>query len=257
MATARKNKQPKVRQSKKPGSQFKLLPSDRSEYGGDLRNSRKGRLGPRPLAVKHTMHFTLRSSYAKGVYSFRIPKNQRMIREVFAKFGKRFGVQIIDIANVGNHIHAALKVSHRLTYPKFIKAVTSAIMMKVTGTGRHGPSFYLALARDLGMDLKDVTGGKKSAKSRGNGKSNKPPGIASFWDYRPFSRIIKGRRDELNLRDYLDINHMEGDGVPREAARAMIKWDALKEDIHTQGLHGESRKKRAKPKRARPELPRS
>jgi hypothetical protein len=47
-----------------------------------------------------------------------------------------------------------------------------------------------------------------------------------FWDYRPFSRVVSGgRRSWLTLRDYIEINELEGSGLSRVAAR----WVMAKE----------------------------
>jgi hypothetical protein len=41
-----------------------ILDRQKSAYGGELRNTRKGRAAARPLATRQTMHLVLRSSKA-------------------------------------------------------------------------------------------------------------------------------------------------------------------------------------------------
>lgn len=71
----------------------------------------------------------------------------------------------------------------------FIRAVSSAIVMAVTGASR----------------LKKLT--------------------KHFWDCRPFTRVVIGYRALLSLRDYIKINRLEGCGYARaEAIEITLKW---------------------------------
>ncbi len=99
------------------------------------------------------------------------------------------------MANVGNHIHLHLQLNNRNGYKPFIRAITSAIMMKVTGASRWNlePIHRLRAAGD------------------------------KFWDRRPFSRIIVGFKDELTIRDYIMLNQLEAQGLPRPIARVILK----------------------------------
>jgi len=94
------------------------------------------------------------------------------------------------MANVGNHLHLHIKLTHRLGYKPFIRAITSAIAMAVTGTSRWKPL-------------------KKSNSDR-------------FWDYRPFTRVLQSFREYLNLQDYIEINQFEGLGHDRVSVRLFL-----------------------------------
>jgi hypothetical protein len=137
------------------------------------------------------MHLVLRSSKARGEWSFR--HHDPKIRELLAKFSVRYGVRVLSMANVGNHLHLQIKLSNRHTYRPFIRGLTSAIAMAVTGWSRWNP----------------------------------PPQGACFWDYRPFTRVVQGRRGFLTLRDYVQVNRLEGAGYRRAQARWMVRagWD--------------------------------
>jgi hypothetical protein len=156
-----------------------------SEYGGELLKTRAGRAHARPLDSKNTMHLVLRSSRAKGEMSFRRPQHQRAIQGIIRKFSAKYGVKVLSLANVGNHLHIHLKLSTRYGYTPFIRAVTSAIAMAVTGRSRW---------------------------------SKTPKKKEKFWDLRPFTRIVVGLRAYFTLRDYVELNQFEGAGVPREHA---------------------------------------
>lgn len=170
---------------------FKQRPTD---YGGSLLKTRAGRKGGRPLAMRLTMHLVLRSTKATGDWSFKKRSNEVKILAIINKFSARYGVRILSLANVGNHLHFQIKLGNRFTYNSFIRAVTSAIAMAVTGTNRWNP-----------LKIK-------------------------FWDRRPFTRIVKGYRAFLTLKDYIRVNIFEGMGYSREHARWIVRnklrWDS-------------------------------
>jgi hypothetical protein len=113
--------------------QYQLLKDSPKAYGGDLLKTRKGRSEGRPLDTKNTMHLILRSTKAIGPWSFWKPKNKNEIRRITSKFSQKYGIKIISMANVGNHLHFQIKLTNRFTYKPFIRAMTSAIAMAVTG----------------------------------------------------------------------------------------------------------------------------
>lgn len=169
--------------------QLRLLKTQESSYGGELLKKREGRAHGRPLSTTNTMHLVLRSSRAAGDWSFRRPKNEKKIREIVLRFSRKYGVRVLNLANVGNHLHFHIRLGNRYTYKPFIRAVTAAIMMAVTGYS----------------------------------KWNKRPADERFWDYRPFTRIIaNGLRAFLSLNDYIRINQLEGFGFRREVARIIV-----------------------------------
>ncbi len=174
--------------------QLSFLNPVQKSYGGELMKKRKGRrLGGRPISSRESMHLVLRSSQARGTFSFKTTKNERAIRVILKKFCEKYAVHVYSLANVGNHLHFHLKFSHRRSYKPFIRAITSAIAMAVTGANRWGASL-----ETLGM--------KK------------------FWDYRPFSRIVSGGiKCFLGLKDYVSINVLEGRGIPRAKAQILIR----------------------------------
>jgi hypothetical protein len=159
-----------------------------SAYGGQYRNTRKGRSRPRPISSRYSMHLVLRSTSARGNWSFWRSHNSRRIEAILTKFSKSHGVRIISKANVGNHLHLHIRLFRISGYKRFIRAVTGSIAMAVTGKSRWSNS----------------TGGKQK-----------------FWDLRPFTRIVIGTRDFSNVKNYIRINQLEGLGYPRTAARAM------------------------------------
>ncbi len=177
--------------------QYKFLKDSPKAYGGDLLKTRKGRAEGRPLDTKNTIHLILRSTKAVREWSFWKPVNKNKIKQIVSKFSKKYGVRIYSMANVGNHLHFQIKLSNRFTYDPFIRAITSAIAMAVTGASK-------------------INKFKFEPKDR-------------FWDQRPFTRVVKGYKAFLNLRDYIEINRLEGFGFQKPQARFFYGWNQLKE----------------------------
>jgi hypothetical protein len=177
-----------------PPRQLRLLPAASLAHGGELFRTRAGRRGPRPLSTRHTLHLVLRSTQARGEWSFRTLRNQGRIRRLAERFARRYGIRIVGLANVGNHLHFQLKLSNRRLYAPFIRALTGAIALTVTGRSRWKPRGSDPLER------------------------RRP-----FWDYRPFTRIVVGRRGFLTLRDYLALNRWESRGFDRATARRIVR----------------------------------
>ncbi len=174
--------------------QTDFFPKRSKSYGGVLLNKRKNRTYARPISTSKSMHLVLRSSKAVDEKSFKTPKNKKLIQEILVKFAHKYGVQIISLANVGTHLHLHIKIAKRTGYLRFIRAVTSAIAMGVSGRNR----WTMGSVQD-GVRVKE-----------------------KFWDYRPFTRIIEGFCALLHMRDYIQINQLEGLGVPRLQARIML-----------------------------------
>lgn len=167
--------------------QLHLLKPESKSYGGTLRNKRSGR-GARPISTRESMHLVLRSSLAQGDWSFRRKSNAQKISAILNKFSKKYRVRLLSVANVGNHLHLHLQLTRRNSYKPFIRAITAAISMAITGVNRWS---------------------KNRSKIR-------------FWDYRPFTRVVRGFRSALALNDYVALNRLEGVGNTRVAARFIL-----------------------------------
>ena len=166
---------------------FQNIKPERSQHGGSLKNPQKRK---RPLGFRSRNHFVLRSSKAKGSWSFRRHKFE--IAEVLKKFARKHHVGLVSYANVGNHIHLQLEIPSRNQYRKFVRAICSAIMIQVTGYSRWKPS---------------------------------PKGFR-FWDGRPFSRIVSSWQEARILDRYFNKNRWQALGANPTEARflANLGW---------------------------------
>ena len=138
------------------------------------------------------MHVVFRASQAKGDWSFRRAKNYKNIQRLVEKFSVMYAVHVLSMANVGNHLHLHAKFSSRPAYRAFIRALSGAIGMAVTGLNRW---------------------------------TKKIAGKLKFWDHRPYSRIVLSLRQFLNLKDYVAENQLEGQGVSRDIAWLIVEME--------------------------------
>ncbi|WP_255490164.1 transposase [Bdellovibrio sp. KM01] len=100
------------------------------------------------------MHVVLFSHQAKGTWSFRNHKNWKRISEILTLQARRYGVQLREVVNGGDHLQLVLKLKNRELFSSFIRAISGIIAMVVTGAAKT-------------RALKD-----------------------KFWDFRPWSRVV-------------------------------------------------------------------
>jgi REP element-mobilizing transposase RayT len=146
----------------------------RYEHGGEAcLGKRKER---RPVTTRQPMHVTLRSSVARGEWSFLHPKHAPFIRGELTRLAKRFHVVLYETSNVGNHLHLLLRPKTRDSLKRFLSALSGRISQHITGA-RRGKPF-----------------GKR------------------FFDFIPHSRLVAWGRDLINTRGYVLQNTLEAMG---------------------------------------------
>jgi REP element-mobilizing transposase RayT len=153
---------------------------EEKEFGGARLNKSHAKKS-RPIAVKKTMHLTLRSSKAKGDRSFRYDKNRiQKIDKVVKTQARKFGVEIYRFANVGNHLHLLVRASYRRGFISFLRSISGIIAR-------------IALRAERGC-------AKLSESTRG------------FWDQRPWTRILFTWTEFKNVKKYVEKNFNEAMG---------------------------------------------
>ncbi len=143
---------------------------ERTEHGGFKTKGR--RKLERPFSSKRWLHLVLKSDKAIGPRSFLAKANVKCVREVIEAKGRKFGVNVADYVNVGNHLHLKVKAGSRLQFQMFLKAVTTLIARHVTGA-RRGFKF------------------------------------GRFWQGLAYTRVLRSRFEELRLRGYFQANREE------------------------------------------------
>lgn len=143
-----------------------------SAFGGVLFRKARYRTH-RPLCTKRSIHLVLRSSQATGTRSFQSSENWKRIEKLCFEFAARYRIQIQHYANGGNHLHLVIKLKRKLAYTSFIRALTGAIALKVTGATRSNPN-----------------------KTR-------------FWDFRPFTTLVAKAKTYSLAKDYVTLNFLK------------------------------------------------
>lgn len=173
--------------------------------------TRHGRKGARPISLQQSMHLVLRSSLAKGHHSLKSPRNSSYIQKTVQKFAHKNGIQVLSLANVGNHLHFHVRITKRIGYLRFIRAVTAAIAMHVMEKNRWSE------------EKTSSEGATRSqTRQRTQNSASLPSTKTKFWDYRPFTKIVESYVHFLKMKDYLEINQLEGLGLRRDFAQLIL-----------------------------------
>lgn len=159
---------------------FEILERKSVAYfgGAYLKNSNPKE--KRPISTKRSMHLVMRSLVAKGSKS--LLRRDQDIREIISFQAKHFGVKIYRFANSGNHLHLVVLPRSRQAFNGFIRAISGLIARKI-----------LRVERGSAADT------KKLSKS-------------TFWEKRPFTRIVEWGRDYKQVCNYLLQNTLEALG---------------------------------------------
>ena len=158
-------------------------------FGGTLFRKARYRRS-RPLSTKKPIHLVLRSSQAKGAKSFQANKNWKNIEKLCFEFAARYKVQIKRYVNGGTHLHLIIRLKNRLSYASFIRSLTGAIALKITGANRH--------------------------------QANE----TKFWDFRPFTTILEGHDKLYSLaKDYVTLRLLRDfQIVPKLTPASLKNW---------------------------------
>ncbi len=160
----------------------------RIAYGGQhIRGHRKVK---RPVDPRFPLHVVLKSTKARGAWSFLAGGNRRFIAELLERLARAHGVKVLEWENVGNHLHLVLRFKDRNAPGRFLRVFAARISMRFMGLkkGRSGEQVL--------------------------GKGEK------FWDDTPFSRVVyEAFRAGFGLAAYLRKNHYEGLGWDAKPTR--------------------------------------
>jgi putative transposase len=166
-----------------------MLHSDLSAHGGSLRRHRCGRRA-RPLSSYKPLHLVFKSNYRV----LRTPKRFLMVQRILQRYALMFRVRIEQVSVQGNHIHLMIRTTRRSKFQAFFRVVAGQIPQHFEKEGVLPPKTKV-------LKRRSVTG--------------TPQGLRDlqFWEHRPFTRIVRSRRDRENVRDYIRLNELEALGV--------------------------------------------
>lgn len=197
--------------------QLSFFKPNRKFHGGALLLGRRKSL--RPLSSKDAIHFVMRSEWAKGVDSFLASRNRKAVERIIARFAKKFGVRIYRQSINSNHLHLLLRISNRVLYRAFIKAVSGKIASHIMGEQSFKLFMNARSQRNNKLNNspteKDAGGGAQTTEKK-----------QGFWQFRPFSRVVNWGADFKTCSRYLTQNILEALGfVPyKRRKNYYAKW---------------------------------
>jgi REP element-mobilizing transposase RayT len=156
--------------------QFSPFPLSPTAHGGVVRLGK--RKCARPIAVKRPMHLVMRSTRARGDWSFLHKRNKGVIQLLLLDCAERFGVKIFRYENVGNHMHLLVQARSRKSLQAFLRVFPQRVMFAVTGARCGSPK-------------------------------------GRFFDRIVFSRVVEWGREFRVMQNYLWKNAMESLGFSR------------------------------------------
>lgn len=211
----------------------------RDSHGGTLRNKRLGRK-ERKISAKHPIHLVLKCNKESVPGGLRTPKRFKLIHELCDRYQKRFFVKVEQISVQGDHVHLVLRTMKRSGLQNFLRVFSGQIAQRFQKTGLMLLTVPVAFETMAAVDRdraesipartqaqkqkntppQTVTGtpepraprGQPSAVKNVTGTRNKR---AQLWKYRPFTRVVKGRRAYFTVKDYVQLNEKEAQGLIR------------------------------------------
>ena len=149
----------------------------RLEHGGSVRKGR--RKTRRPFDAKRPMHLVMRSTRAKGAWSFLHRRNKAGIHTLLVDLCKRYSVKLYRYENVGNHLHLIVRFPSRKELRAFLRVFAQGVMFLVTGACKGEPK-------------------------------------GRFFEQIAYTRVVNWGREFTVLKNYLWKNALEALGFSRE-----------------------------------------
>lgn len=174
-------------------------------HGGELRKTRWGR-GLRPLSPKDPLHLVFKVNKSRlQLKSLRHPKCFSLIHVILNKWSHYFGVKVEQISIQVDHIHLLVRSSNRYQYLDFFRVMSGQIAQCFEKEG------YLKVTH--------------TPQDQGQ------PGTG-LWKHRPFTRVVKGWKGYQIIRNYIQLNEKEAQGVipyrkERLKGMSMRDWELL------------------------------
>ena len=122
------------------------------EHGGIVRKGR--RKLARPFDRRRSMHVVLRSTRARGSWSFLHRRHKGYIHALLVDLCEEYGVKLYKYENVGNHLHLLVRFPTRPQMQAFLRVFAQRVMFLVTGARKGQPQgrFFDAIAYSRVVD---------------------------------------------------------------------------------------------------------
>ncbi len=230
----------------------------RFSHGGSLRQLRAGR-GARPLSTKASLHLVLKANRDRVRDGLRVSRRFKLIHFLIQKYAVKFFIKVEQISIQNDHIHLLIRTSRRSLYQHFFRvlagqiaqrfekegllsvcktqspagvSVTQAESLAVTDTPT-GSSAEAKIPRVTGTPRRGALVESEGLEAeRSLGVSAGTVKLQKLWKYRPFTRVVRAYKDQLQVRNYIQLNEKEALGeIPYRKRRlrglSAEEWDVL------------------------------
>ena len=171
-----------------------------------------------------------------GADSFRAPRNRKAVQQIINRFAKKFGIRIYRQAINSNHIHLLLRITNRVLYRAFIKAISGKIASQVMSQQSFKLFSEARTKAELGLK-KTLQKQLQLPQPLQLGDGSKALVLSQrFWQFRPFSRVVNWGRDFKMCANYLKQNILEAIGFIPYASRKNYYSTWLKETVPDVGV---------------------
>jgi hypothetical protein len=177
---------------------------NRRAHGGEMRTGK--RKLARPFDPRRPLHIVLRSSRAKGEWSFLRARNEKRVKHLVHQEALRSDVRVYQYANAGNHLHLVLRAKTRAGLARFLRVIAGLIARAVTGAKKGA-----AISATKAPDARSTSARAGTATSV-HTKTQTLSARSVFWDALAYSRIVEWGKEFIRVRDYLVLNELEGLG---------------------------------------------
>lgn len=219
-------------------TQFQLASSSQAlKHGGEHRKKRHGR-GQRPLSCKESLHVVFKiNKIVLKTQSLRTHQNFKLTREIIQKYADRFFVKIEQISIQGDHIHCLVRTTRRSFFHHFFRVASGQIAQQFEKTDKL--RFVADERSQRGFEnVTDTqrTSSKGTPQSTLKGTHEKGNHLVKrklkLWMYRPYSRVVRGYKNNKIDRNYIQLNEKEALGEitykkNRLRGLSMAEWEIL------------------------------
>ena len=180
-------------------------------HGGVLGNLRKGR-GQRPLSCSEPLHLVFKINKDRlKTRTLRSSRNFKLANHIIQKYAQKFFIKIEQVSIQPDHIHCLLRTSRRSHFHYFFRVVAGQIAQQFENLELLSPPIKAEIKSSV---------------------TDAPNAGLRLWKYRPFSRVVRGYKAYLVVRDYIELNEKEVTGVIRYSKNrlkglSMADWELL------------------------------
>ena len=220
----------------------------RYSHGGSLRQLRAGR-SARPLSTRESLHLVLKANKDRIKGGFRTANRFRLIHHLIQKYRFKFFIKIEQISIQNDHIHFMIRTTRRSLYQHFFRVLAGQIAQRFEKEGLLTVSVTNSETVSRGERVTDTP--KRGVRGKGralevserlqvnrNGESAEEEldkvtkKLQKLWKFRPFTRVVKGRKAHLTLRNYIQLNEKEAlHEIPYRKERlrglSLREWEIL------------------------------